>query len=103
MRTRVLAALAVLPLCLVAAGCAPTQSQYRNLTSGLIGCAPEQIEIANDKMGENVLTWEAMCSGHKYYCSAAGQTAFCKEPPATATAEKEAAPATSETTASPAP
>jgi hypothetical protein len=102
-RSHVLAALAIFPLCLVAQGCMPSHAQYSGLTSGLIGCAPEQIQIANDKLMSTVVTWEAVCSGRKFYCSAAGQLASCKESVSTATAGTEAAPATSETAASPAP
>ena len=106
MRSRVLAALAVLPLSLAFTGCTPTQAQYRSVTSGLIGCAPDQIQISNDQSGMSGVTWEATCNGRHYFCSGAGQVASCKEPPAAATAEKEAAPAApaaSETATSPAP
>ncbi|NPC80866.1 hypothetical protein HPC49_21900, partial [Pyxidicoccus fallax] len=74
MRSQVLAVLAVLPLSLAATGCGPTQAQYRSISSGLIGCAPDDIQISNDKAEmTSGVSWEAECNGHRYYCSAAGQ------------------------------
>lgn len=101
MRSRVLASLAVVPLSLLAAGCLPTQGRYQSLSSGLVGCAPDTIQIANDQVGMEGVTWEAVCNGHRFYCSGVGKIAACKEPPAD-TAQQEAAPATPETAPSPA-
>ncbi|MCY1015527.1 hypothetical protein [Pyxidicoccus sp. MSG2] len=99
MRSRVLASL--FPLSLMAAGCLPTQGKYQSLSSGLVGCAPDQIQIANDQVGVDGVSWEAVCNGHRFYCSGVGKIAACKEPPAD-TARKEVAPAPAEAAPSPA-
>ena len=99
MRSRV--PLAVIPLSLLATGCLlPTQARYQRLSSGLVGCAPEQIEIANDQPMATVVTWEAVCNGHRFFCSGAEHIASCKEAPATS--ERQAAPATPEPVPTPA-
>ncbi|QSQ18759.1 hypothetical protein JY651_25710 [Pyxidicoccus parkwayensis] len=101
MRSRVLVPLAVLPLSLMTTGCLlPSTAQYQRLSSGLVGCAPEQIEIANERPMTTVITWEAVCNGHRFFCSGAEHIASCKESPAGS--EKQAAPATSEPAHAPA-
>lgn len=98
MRFRVIVPCVAIPLSLMATGCLPTHSQYRVLSSGLIGCAPDQIQIVNDQMETGTVAWEATCNGRHYFCSAAGEMAWCKEPPATA--DTQATP--TDTVASPA-
>ena len=57
------------------------------LTSGLIGCPPEEIKIDSKKnvdqwYGTNVAMWEATCRGHKFHCSlhmGAATETFCSK------------------------
>jgi hypothetical protein len=49
-------------------GCVATTAQYQQVTSGLIGCRPEEITIANEDPG-SIGSWEATCRGRLFYCS----------------------------------
>jgi hypothetical protein len=64
---------AILICAAAAAGCATlTDSQYKSWSSGTVGCAPDDIEILNQKTvvwsGQGI-DWVAICKGTKYYCS----------------------------------
>ena len=41
------------------------------LSSGAVGCPPDQIQISNLKGTPDVVTWTAQCNNKTYYCSAA--------------------------------
>lgn len=49
-------------------GCV-TNQQREDITSGEIGCAPNQIKISNNQTSEVGSTWTAECNNEKYYCS----------------------------------
>ncbi|MEK6706551.1 MAG: hypothetical protein AAB116_13215 [Candidatus Poribacteria bacterium] len=53
------------------------------LTSGKIGCPPDEIKITDDNASIGTRTWIAKCRGKRYFCSAqaAGYTTdiSCKE------------------------
>ena len=54
----------------------------RPLTSGHVGCAPDDIVIKNQREGDAYTspTWTAVCRGKRYFCSGdrAGRTT-CKQ------------------------
>jgi hypothetical protein len=67
-------------------GCITTtvsKKQYADLSAGAIGCPSEELTISGEKesfgLGEHVPPWTAECRGHRFICSAAGQTVSCKE------------------------
>ncbi|AFE04920.1 hypothetical protein COCOR_02922 [Corallococcus coralloides DSM 2259] len=65
-------------------GCATvSKKQYADLSAGAIGCPAEELVITGEKssygLGEMVAPWNAECRGHRFICSAAGQTVSCKE------------------------
>ncbi len=49
------------------AGCGPNLAA---ISSGEIGCSPEEITITHDQAAVGERTWNAECAGHTYYCSA---------------------------------
>lgn len=56
-----------------------TESSMRTLSAGSIGCAADQVEIANVQATVNAATWTATCNGRTFYCSGSGGDASCKE------------------------
>jgi hypothetical protein len=52
-----------------ATACAVSDDQLKALSAGHIGCAPEQIAVANRRVAEGVLLWNASCNGKTYLCS----------------------------------
>jgi hypothetical protein len=54
---------------LLLAGCA---GQLATLSSGQIGCAPEDIVIENEEWSWGTRTWVARCGDRVYYCSSQG-------------------------------
>ncbi|RKH60244.1 hypothetical protein [Corallococcus llansteffanensis] len=67
-----------------ATGCVTvSKQQYANMSAGAIGCPAEELTISGEKnsysVGEQALPWTAECRGHRFICSAAGQTVSCKE------------------------
>ena len=79
-----LRALVLFPVITAAAGCVTvSKQQYANLSAGAIGCPAEELKISGEKdsfgIGEQVTPWTAECRGHRFICSAAGQTVSCKE------------------------
>lgn len=56
-------------VCLLALGCVPTLNTQA-VTSGLIGCAPDEIEILAEDGDLTYRTWTARCNGKTYFCSA---------------------------------
>ena len=59
----------LLILSTVLSGCAST-GFYQQVTSGYIGCEPEDIQISNELAELNgTESWIAECRGKKYICS----------------------------------
>ncbi|HET9449250.1 MAG TPA: hypothetical protein VFO83_00115 [Aggregicoccus sp.] len=60
-----------------------TKEQYANITAGAVGCPAKEITISGEKstfgIGDQVTPWNAECRGHRFICSATGQTATCTE------------------------
>lgn len=48
-----------------AVGCTTTAK----MTSGQIGCTPNDIEISDNEYGLSTRTWVATCRGRKFFCS----------------------------------
>lgn len=69
---------------IVLSSCATTGT-YQKTTSGLIGCAPGEIQIADiddSVMAGATNTWTATCKGKKHFCTGKGTNlalASCKE------------------------
>lgn len=52
------------------AGCATAgTSYYKSASSGLVGCAPDDVDVTNITSGFQTQNWNATCKGNKYYCS----------------------------------
>lgn len=71
-----------LPLVLLLAGCAITNERIsRNLSAGVIGCPPEEIQIVNETATiEGTHNWEAHCKGKRFICTfQAGTGTHCTE------------------------
>jgi len=75
--------LLVAVLCLGMTGCvtraiydASTSNEdtHKHMTSGRIGCAPDDIKITDEKTTHFPLqhTWTAECKGVKYFCTSEG-------------------------------
>jgi len=63
------------------AGCTSSRIS-QNLTSGAIGCRPEEIQIFNETATiiGSMHNWEAVCNGKHYICSYQPTTGVnCKE------------------------
>jgi hypothetical protein len=65
-------ALAVLAGCAVSSGMIETR---RQVTSGIVGCSPEEIEIKS----RSNYAWKATCRGRTYYCGAGAEGGVCHE------------------------
>lgn len=79
-----LRALVLVPVLAVASGCVTvSKQQYANVSAGAIGCPAEELQISGEQasfgLGEQMPPWTAECRGHRFICSAAGQTVSCKE------------------------
>jgi hypothetical protein len=49
---------------------APDPHYYSQISTGSIGCPPEEIQTYNIKLQNNYqATWMAQCNGKIYYCS----------------------------------
>lgn len=48
---------------------------YEHLSSGSIGCPPEQITVSDEEMSGNSTTWRATCQGRTYDCTQVGTAA----------------------------
>ena len=95
MRSRVLAFLAVFPLSLGAAGCFPFHARYQTVSSGFVGCSPDEIQILNERSGVEGMSWEAVCNGHRFFCSRVDERSECTEAIGSAS-DRVAAPASPE-------
>jgi hypothetical protein len=66
-------------------------------SSGAIGCAEKDIRISNDDLGLSTRTWQAECSGKRYFCSGTAGTpnhvscTLANDTPAVATSTEAAA------------
>jgi len=56
---------------LMLAGCG--ESALRSVSSGYVGCSPDEIEITNDDIGFSNRSWDAACHGRIFHCSGAGK------------------------------
>jgi hypothetical protein len=66
----------------IVSGCAPGAEGLKSATSGEIGCAVGDIQVADDTGGfTDPRTWTAHCNGKKYFCSggSGSMKASCKE------------------------
>lgn len=74
-------AILVIGVIILIAGCTNARISA-NLTSGVIGCSPEDITIEKET-GEWITglhAWEAVCNGKRYVCSYQNTTGInCKE------------------------
>ena len=53
---------------------------FKGVTSGAIGCEPDQIDVKDIKRGRGYASWKARCDGKVYICSAMARgNANCKE------------------------
>lgn len=72
--------LAVIAVLATGSGCGVANSMARTMTSGQIGCAPDDIIIEDLKNGMVTNSWVAKCEGKTYYCSQTSDgPANCKE------------------------
>lgn len=59
-----------------------TTSDYKNVSSGVVGCSPEEIDIVGDietNYWHGYRYWKVRCDGRLYYCSmVAGKPISCK-------------------------
>jgi hypothetical protein len=53
---------------LLVGGCASLAS----VSSGHVGCAPDDIIISDEASGWNTTSWVATCNGKNYFCSSVG-------------------------------
>ena len=65
---------------LIVAGCTSARVS-RNLSSGAIGCPPQDIEILNETASyDGTHNFEAICKGKRFFCSYHTTTGInCKE------------------------
>lgn len=56
--------IAIVAIALAVTGCASREE----MTSGEIGCPPNEIVITDGKMGLATNTWTATCRGKTFYC-----------------------------------
>lgn len=57
-------------------GCVDTV-QLARISSGTVGCSPDDIEITDHGDSIGTQTWTAHCHGQKFYCSRLGTGAVC--------------------------
>jgi hypothetical protein len=57
------------------AGCAT--ARYETLSSGYVGCRPDEIVISDLQNEFWALSWTATCRGRIFYCSATGRGYTC--------------------------
>jgi hypothetical protein len=65
-------------------GCAslytPAPGSFELASSGLTGCMPKDILIADTTLGEGVRTWTAKCRGKVFVCSSGIYFQFIRNP-----------------------
>lgn len=68
-------------LLLLCASCATARiDSKKQLSSGYVGCSPDQVKIENEQRNSlsNTDSWAATCKDKKYYCSASAGAMSCK-------------------------
>lgn len=55
-------------LALVAISGCQMHAEKASLSSGRIGCSPQQIAISEDSVTFNTASWKATCQGRTFYC-----------------------------------
>jgi hypothetical protein len=50
-------------------GCAASNAQLKSVSSGHVGCAPDEIAIENYNLGVSTSSWTALCKGKAFFCS----------------------------------
>jgi hypothetical protein len=65
MQRAFLAGLTILGLCLGASGC----TTLADVSSGHVGCPPDQVVISNKRTRWQRRTWTAECHGRRYFCA----------------------------------
>ena len=61
-------------LFMLLSGCAGTIIEQRQrVSSGYVGCAPDEIQIINT----SGYTWTAICKGKRFFCNVGGPSASC--------------------------
>jgi hypothetical protein len=63
------------PLLLALAGCGAAMSDLQAMSTGYVGCPPEEIAISRESVGLGTWTWAAACRGRTYHCALQGQVA----------------------------
>lgn len=66
MNVRILVTKILLAGTMATTGCA---AQLQSISSGQVGCPPDEIQISEDKIGFNTRNWQAACRGRTYQCS----------------------------------
>ena len=103
LRSTVLPLLLLLSACVTAGGASttgpststpgaqalPPASLIQHATSGLVGCAPHEVGIADDRAVFGARSWRAGCRGQAYFCSATGQMTVCTAARGAAQAETQ--------------
>lgn len=64
---RKLLAVTLISLGATVSGC-QMHAEKASLSSGRIGCSPQQISISEDAVTFNTASWKATCQGKTYYC-----------------------------------
>lgn len=64
---RKLLAVTLISLGATVSGC-QMHAEKAYLSSGRIGCSPQQISISEDAVTFNTASWKATCQGRAYYC-----------------------------------
>jgi len=79
---RLFIAVMVIAMIVVTIGGCTSPRISRNLSSGVIGCRPDDITIENETATAigSMHNWEAICNGKRYICSYQPTTGVnCKE------------------------
>lgn len=69
MTARPLLRVVVILATLLGATACETDNDLKAASAGHIGCAPEQMTVANRRLSGDVLLWDATCNGKTYLCS----------------------------------
>lgn len=63
----------LLALAALALGCAamytPSPRAWKVATSGVVGCAPDDVSVVDTVLDGPTRSWVAYCQGRKYFCS----------------------------------
>lgn len=67
----------------------PPASHLQHITSGMVGCAPHEVGIADEQQLFGGRTWRAGCRGQAFFCTAGGQFGSCTAARGSAQAEAQ--------------